>query len=105
MKIDLLYFDDCPNWRTAHDRLDQALVDSPDAPELTLVAITTPDDAQRLRFRGSPSILIDGRDPFATGTEPVGLACRIYETPDGPQGSPTSEQIRAALASAAGAKR
>ena len=95
MKVTLLYFDGCPNWKIADQRLSEL------SGELELVVerrrITTPEEAEGLGFGGSPTILVDGRDPFATGDEPAGLACRIYQTPDGPQGAPTAEQLRAAL--------
>ena len=42
-------------------------------------------------------MLVDGRDPFAEGDEPAGLACRTYVTEDGVQGSPTLAQLRAVL--------
>lgn len=103
MEIRFLYFEDCPNWRTARERLDQVLGDlAAGPPAVTMVAVTTPEDAERLGFRGSPSILIDERDPFARGDEPVGLSCRVYQTPDGPQGSPTVEQLRAAFTTSSG---
>jgi hypothetical protein len=59
--------------------------------------VDTPEEAVRMRFRGSPSILVDGIDPFATEADPVGLSCRVYQTPDGPAGSPTIGQLEAAL--------
>lgn len=57
--------------------------------------VDTPEEAEAAQFRGSPTILIDGVDPFATGQETFGLACRLYQTPEGPAGSPTIEQIEA----------
>lgn len=57
----------------------------------------TLEAAQRVGFRGSPTILVDGRDPFASGDEPVGLSCRVYATPDGPAGAPTTDQLREVL--------
>lgn len=96
MNVTLLYFDGCPNWETtdAHLRLLEG--------ELGLSVerrlVETPEEAERVGFRGSPTVLVDGRDPFAEGDEPVGLSCRIYQTPDGPAGAPTLEQLRAVVA-------
>jgi hypothetical protein len=56
------------------------------------------EEALRLGFRGSPTILLDGQDPFADQDAPVGLACRLYATEGGLQGAPTIDQLRAALA-------
>jgi hypothetical protein len=53
--------------------------------------------AERVGFRGSPTILIDGRDPFATGAEPIGMSCRVFRTEDGAQGAPTEAQLREVL--------
>lgn len=98
--VTLLYFDGCPSWRTADERL-QAL-----ANELGFVVayqkVETPEMAERWSFRGSPTILVDGRDAFARGDEPIGLSCRIYQTPQGPAGSPTTDQLRDILTSSDG---
>jgi hypothetical protein len=91
----LLYFDDCPNWQTADARLTQ-LADELDL-TVTRRQVTTPEQAWEVGFRGSPTILFDGRDVFAEGHEPVGLSCRVYQTPDGPAGAPTLDQLRAVL--------
>lgn len=95
MRIELLYFDDCPNWKLADEQL-RVLALSRDL-EVAHRLVTTPEEAEATGFRGSPTILVDGRDPFATGDEPFGLACRIYQTPDGPAGSPTLEQLENAI--------
>lgn len=92
----MLYFPDCPNWHVAHERLRDAAAQYGLSIEHQLV--TTPEEAERVSFRGSPTILIDGVDPFAVGDEPIGLSCRLYRTPDGFDGSPTTAQLAAALA-------
>ena len=48
-------------------------------------------------FAASPTVLLDGAAPFATGNEPSGRACRSFGTPDGTQGSPTLAQLRDVL--------
>lgn len=95
MRIELLYFDDCPNWRTAHERVRRVAAARDLEVEHRLV--TTPEEAEAARFRGSPTMLVDGHDPFASGDEPIGLSCRVYQTPDGPAGAPTVEQLETAL--------
>ena len=91
----MLYFEGCPNWKVADERLSAL------SGEFDLVVqrrlIETPEEAEAVGFRGSPTILVEGRDPFVAGDEPAGLACRIYQTPEGPQGAPTAQQLRAAL--------
>jgi hypothetical protein len=97
-EVKLRYFDGCPNWRTTYDRLRAVLRDEGMAEiEPTLERIETPEDAERLRFAGSPTIIIDGVDPFEEAETAFGLTCRVYRTPDGLAGSPTAEQLSAAL--------
>lgn len=97
----LRYFDGCPNWQTAYERLRAVLRDEGMAEvEPMLERVETPEDAERLRFAGSPTILIDGVDPFEIAGAAFGLTCRVYRTSEGLAGSPTGEQLRAALHSA-----
>lgn len=98
MRVDLLYFDGCPNWTETERRLADALVAvGAEATAYTLVAVTSVAEAERLRFRGSPTVLVDGQDPFAEPDAPVGLSCRVYRTPGGLRGAPTVEQLVAVL--------
>ena len=96
MDITLLYFDDCPNWGQAAKHLDRLAAEFTDL-NVTRRLVTTEQDAQSVGFHGSPSILIDGEDVFAPNDAPVGLSCRMYQTPDGSAGSPTIEQLRDAV--------
>ena len=96
MTVTLLYFDGCPNWQVAEQRLT-ALADELGF-ALEKRKVGSPDEAEQLGFIGSPTILVDGHDPFRDGDEPASFSCRIYQTPEGPAGSPTVEQLRDALA-------
>ncbi|MFO7960074.1 MAG: hypothetical protein R6U94_03900 [Nitriliruptoraceae bacterium] len=100
-EVTLQYFDGCPNWKLADQRL-RALQDELDL-AIAYQRVETPAEAERVGFRGSPTLLIDGADPFADDDEPVGLTCRVYDTPDGREGAPTSDQLRQALQHAADA--
>lgn len=95
--ITLRYFEDCPNWRIAESRL-QTVLEETRAGEVELVRerVESHEDAERLGFQGSPTILIDGRDPFPAGGD-VGLSCRVYRTEAGTEGAPSLEQLRAAV--------
>lgn len=97
MNVILMYFDDCPNWLVADRHLATLAAEMP---ELVIEKriVDTSEEAERSGFRGSPSILIEGVDPFADADDPVGLSCRVYQTPDGPAGSPTLGQLREVLA-------
>ena len=91
----VLYLDGCPHWRSTLRRLR----DLGRSHGLTVDQrrVTSPEEAERLGFRGSPTVLIDGIDPFATGDEPAGMTCRLYATADGARGEPDRAQLRAAL--------
>ena len=98
MQVELLYFDGCPSWQVAYRRLQRAL--SPAGLRDVSVQrrrIETMEQAEALDFTGSPSISVDGQDPFATGGEQVGLSCRMYRTPAGLGGCPEVEQLVEAL--------
>lgn len=100
MTITIQYFRGCPHWTVAAERVQRVLEDlgRTDA-KVEFQVVDGPETAVQVRFRGSPTILIDGRDPFGIGEEPVGLSCRVYETESGPQGSPTESQLRRAFGS------
>jgi hypothetical protein len=100
MDIRLQYFDNCPNWRVAEARLAEALARLGDTTVVVRERVDTPEAAQRAGFRGSPTILIDGTDPFADADAPVGLTCRIYRTGTGTEPAPTVEQLTLVLANA-----
>ena len=95
------YFEGCPHWRLADQRAREA-VGSTGRTDVTIEydQVDTPEDAARTSFRGSPTILVDGVDPWGDGDAPVGLSCRIYRTEAGPQGAPTAQEIERALAGA-----
>lgn len=97
--VTLRYFDECPHWREARDLVVRALADEGLDVEPRLERIETDEDAQRLDFVGSPTILIDDRDPFRGIDDTPGLSCRIFQTPEGLAEMPTEEQVREALRS------
>ena len=100
--IKVLYIEGCPQWQAAL-RMARSAARMAGAAEVDVLVIEIRDSAQALSlgFAGSPTILVDGRDPFP-GTPTPDLACRTFQTPDGPAPLPDSraltEAIRAALA-------
>ena len=99
MDIALLYFDGCPNWKVADERLVAIAAERPDI-TVTHHLVESVEEAERLGFHGSPSILVDGIDVFAAPDAGIGLSCRVYQTPDGPAGAPTVEQLQVVIAHA-----
>lgn len=94
MKVELLYFDGCPAWQSALANLRVVLGEGH---AVYLLRVETPEQAEAVRFPGSPTIRIDGRDLFPVQDGQYALACRIYKTPDGESGTPTVEMIESAL--------
>lgn len=95
-KVEILYLDGCPNHsatiETVHRVASELGIDA----EILEVEVKTADDAERLRFLGSPSVLIDGVDiePNARASRAYAFACRTYGAG---AGAPPGEWIAAAL--------
>ena len=105
MKVEIRYFEGCATYLTAEETLKELLADEGIEADVELVAVHTDEEAQRLRFPGSPTIRVDERDLFPVGErEDWRLGCRIYGTPQGVMGSPTAEMLREALAARGGAE-
>ncbi|MCJ1697949.1 thioredoxin family protein [Rathayibacter caricis] len=100
MMIEVLHIDDCPNWKDVGPRLEEALATTghSDVP-VTYRLLATSEDAADVAFAGSPTITFDGEDLFPSAWRATDLACRIYFTPDGLAGLPTTEQLVEAIAS------
>ena len=94
MKIELLYFDGCPNYLPALDRLKAVLRKAGLPTEVSEIEVTDESAARALRFFGSPTIRINGFDIDADSrcVKDTGFACRRY-----PGGLPSEEMIRTAL--------
>jgi hypothetical protein len=99
MRIKLLYFDGCPSYEHALRNLREAIAEEGLDVSVELINVGSPDEAERLRFLGSPTIQVDGVDlegPEAVKAG-VGYGCRVYEGDGQMRGWPSKEQIRAAL--------
>ncbi len=97
MKLEVLHVPDCPNLTPMLQRLAAAS----DLP-VTTRQIETEADAAEFGMAGSPTLLIDGADPFASGdTCGCGVSCRLYRDRDGQiVPAPSVEQLRAAIKAA-----
>lgn len=89
-KIDLIYFDGCPNVEDARANL-RAAVDAEgglgDWEEWALEDSATPE---RFRGYGSPTVLVDGADVTGVGKTGAAMSCRA-------DGAPSVQTIRGAL--------
>ncbi len=107
MKLEVLYFDGCPNHEALLARLRELLVSTGVAADVELVQVEDAQTADRERFLGSPTVRIDGHDvePGADQRTDYGLKCRLFTTPAGLRGLPAEEWIQAALQRAAADSR
>jgi hypothetical protein len=97
MEITLQYFDGCPGWETTDAHLASIIAENGLKATVTYQQIETQEGAVEHQFRGSPTVLFDGVDPFANTVIPIGLSCRIYKTDQGNADSPTLDQLKEAI--------
>jgi len=94
MKIEILFFNDCPSWKIVLHDLREVLGKLEINKDISLVKVETRNEAMKYKFIGSPTIRINNVDIFPTKHNDYGLGCRVYQTPQGLKGLPTKEMIR-----------
>ena len=102
MDVEVLVVEDCPHGALASTLVAQTLLDIglTDVTVVTTV-IRTEREARLRHFCGSPTVLINGRDPFAHPGAAPALACRVYLTTEGSSGVPDARTLRRAFEDAA----
>jgi peroxiredoxin len=102
-RVELLWWEGCPSHEPAADLLESTLAELKRGDVAVLRReVTTPDEAARLNFPGSPTFQVGRRDLFPVTAAPA-LNCRIYRGPDGraaplPSRAELAERLREALA-------
>lgn len=100
MKVEVLYVADCPSHLAAVTLVKDVLAAQGVAAEITEVLVSDEQTARELKFPGSPTIRINGRDvaePAKAGV--FALSCRLY--PGSLRiGLPPVEMVRRAVAEA-----
>ena len=90
IKIQYQYFESCPNHIKMLVNLFEAVKGIENYIEFEKVIIEDEETAKKLKFLGSPALLINGKDLLgALPPENISLSCRFY-----PNGIPSSEEIR-----------
>jgi hypothetical protein len=101
--VEILYFQGCPNHEATLELVERVANEL--HIDLVIERVGVPDNeiATRLRFLGSPTVRIDGRDvePGAEERTDFSLSCRVYRSDQGVAGQPDEAWIRAAMAEAA----
>jgi predicted RNA-binding protein with PIN domain len=97
--VEILFFEGCPNHEGARELVERVAAELGIEPDLRLINVETPDDAQRLRFLGSPTIRVNAHDvePDADERHDFAQACRVYRTSSGFEGQPDEAWLRDAL--------
>jgi len=97
MKIELLYFDGCPSWKNGLKDLQSALKEEGLNAPIDMIEVKDNEQANRLKFLGSPSLRVDGQELWPEEREIYALSCRVYPSPEGIKGWPTITMIRQKL--------
>jgi hypothetical protein len=97
MQLTVLAVPGCPNARVLEQRLAGLLAARPEV-TVTRRVIADAAEAARWGMRGSPTLLVDGQDPFAGSGSGSVVACRLYRDEQGRlDGAPTVSALRAVL--------
>lgn len=98
MNLSILHIAECPNWVEAGARGRAALDDIGMAEtEVKFTLLNTSDEASRVPFAGSPTVLVDGVDLFPSDGRTNELACRVYISGGRFVGVPETQDIEDAL--------
>ena len=94
LKIEVLYFNDCPSWKNTVKDLKLVLKELEIKKVISFIKVETHEEAIKQKFTGSPTIRINDKDIFPNNQINYALGCRVYLTPQGYKGTPTKEMIR-----------
>lgn len=106
MKIEVLYVRDCPSHRTAVELVEGVLASRGLTEKIEEVLVSNQRMAVDLKFPGSPTIRINGRDVAAESPagQAFALSCRLYAGSE-QLGLPPAEVVRRAVIEAAEGER
>jgi hypothetical protein len=97
MHLTILGVPGCPNVKLLEEHLTQALKGRQDV-TISRHEIEDQDQAARRGMHGSPTLLVDGIDPFAGPGQHASMSCRLYRDGHGPtEGAPSVRQLREAI--------
>ncbi len=97
MELTLLTVPGCPNAAVFEERLGAALADYPDV-VVRRRQVADERQAAEAGMHGSPTLLINGVNPFAAPGQIASLSCRLYRDRAGhTDGAPPVDVLRRAL--------
>jgi hypothetical protein len=102
VKIEILYFDGCPNHRPAIQRVESILKEEGICATISEVNVHDAAVARQFRFLGSPSVRVNGLDVEVAvrSADGYGMACRTYAVNGRREGLPSREMLRDAILAA-----
>lgn len=97
--VEILSFAGCPNYLGAIELVERVSGEVGLDPEIRVLDVPDQDAAERLRFLGSPTIRVGGRDvdPRVEERSDYALSCRVFRTETGIAGQPDPRWVRDAL--------
>ena len=102
MRVSFLYYEDCPSYDLALERLRKVMAEEDIPGEVEVVKVETEEQARKLRFVGSPTIRVDGQDIDPPSDSGYALTCRAYRLADDRISPlPSKDMIRRAVRSPA----
>lgn len=102
MKVEVFYFEGCPNHKPAVERVRSVIKQQGLAAEVSEVEVPDAEAARVVGFLGSPTIRVNGLDldPASRTVIETRFACRRYSG-----GLPSEDMIRDALREAQGQRQ
>jgi hypothetical protein len=98
MELTLLTVQACPNAAAFEERLTAALAGHPGA-VVHRREVADELEAATVGMHWSPTLLVDGVDPFAAPDQPPSMSCRLYRDAAGrTSGAPPVEALQRVLA-------
>ena len=98
MHVRFLYSEDCPSHDEALQRLRKVMKEEHIEDDVEVIRVEGSEDVERLKFAGSPTILVNDLDIDPQTHPYYALTCRAYRLEDGRISPlPSEMMIRAAL--------
>lgn len=99
IKVELLYFNGCPNWEQSEKLLQEVIDELELQTKIELINVEDNNDAIENRFLGSPSIRINDQDLEITEDKSTeySMRCRRYRSGSDIVGHPSRELIVKAM--------
>lgn len=93
MEIEVRVIEGCPHVASVLEAVRMIASERDDVVVVTRV-ILTDEEAASCGFTGSPTVLIDGEDPFPSAGGVTGLSCRRFPLSGGGFGVPDEAMLR-----------